>query len=90
MHKITHRLNIFFLLEQEYEIHTTTVNMAFPVKKTPLEQIWKTNPAYNNLLDTAKTKSQKYLDKLYTYGINTLTKIQNQETKAMLTPEEFR
>ena len=79
-----------FLLGREYEIHITTTNRAFPIKKTPLELVWRSNPINANLTDNAKTKSQHYLDKLYTYGITTLPQIQNTKTKTMLTLEEFR
>jgi len=61
-----------FLLKREYEIHVTTTNSAFPLKKTPLEQIWVSQQTYTNLTDTAKLESHKYLDKLYTQGITTI------------------
>ena len=35
-------------------------------------------------------QSQKFLDKLYTYGITTLAQIQNKTSNAILTHEEFR
>jgi hypothetical protein len=47
-------------------------------------------PAYASLTEESKIQSQKFLDKLYTYGITTLLQIQNTTTNAILTPEEFR
>jgi ribonuclease HI len=79
-----------FLLKREYEIHVTTTNKAFPVKKTPSEITWRTNPIYHTLSDHSKIQSQKYLDKLYTYGITTLPQILNKTNTSFLTPEEFR
>ena len=79
-----------FLLEREYEIHVTTAIRAFPIKNTPLEEIWKNNPTYTSLTDDSKRKTQTYLDKLYTYGITTITQIQNKDTRAILTPDEFK
>ena len=79
-----------FLLQKEYEIHITTTNKTFPVKKIPLEITWKTNPIYHTLSDHSKVQSQKYLDKLYTYGITTLPQILNKTNASILTPEEFR
>jgi hypothetical protein len=77
-------------LKKEYEIHIATTNKAFPIKQTQLELTWKATPAYANLTETSKIQSQKFLDKLYTYGITTLLQIQNTTTKAILTLEEFR
>ena len=45
---------------------------------------------YTNLTNDSKMKTQKYLDKLYIYGVTTITQIQNKDTMAILTPEEFR
>jgi hypothetical protein len=61
-----------------------------PYKKIPLETTWRTNPIYATLPDHSKIQSQKYLDKLYTYGITTLTQILNKTSTTILTPEEFR
>ena len=79
-----------FLLKKEYEIHVTTNNKNFPIKKTPLEIAWKTNPIFDTLTDHLKTQFQKYLDKLYTYGITTLPQILNKNKTTILTSEEFR
>jgi hypothetical protein len=79
-----------FLLKKEYEIHIATTNKAFSIKQTQLELTWKSTPAYANLTETSKIQSQKFLDKLYTYGITTLLQIQNTTTNTILTPEEFR
>ena len=79
-----------FLLEREYEIHVKTAIRAFPIKITPLEKAWKTNPNYNTLTELSKSKTPKYLDKLYIYGITTLPQIQNLATGTILTPQEFK
>ena len=77
-------------MKKEYEIHLATTNKAFPIKQTQLESTWRTTPTYANLTEEAKTQSQKFLDKLYTYGITTLPQIQNKTNKAILTLDEFR
>ena len=79
-----------FLLNKEYEIHITTASKAFPIKQTQLELAWKSTPAYVSFTAESKIQSQKFLDKLYIYGITTISQIQNTTTKAILTPEEFR
>ena len=79
-----------YLLKKEYEIHIATANKAFSVKQTQLESTWKTAPQYASLTESDKLQTQKFLDKLYTYGITTLPQIQNNTNKAILTHEEFR
>ena len=79
-----------FLLEREYEIHVTSAKRSFPIKKTPLEQTWITSPNYANLTENSITKTQKYLNKLYIYGITTLPQIQKPNTKIILTPKNFK
>lgn len=59
----------------------------FP-QSTPLEQEWHSNPTYLNLTTEAKKKSQQYLNKLYIYGITSLTQILNEKTLAILTPDK--
>ena len=76
-----------FLLEREYKIHVTSTKRLFPIKKTPLEQSWTTNPNYANLTENSIAKIQKYLNKLYIHGITTLPQIQNSDTKTILTPK---
>jgi hypothetical protein len=63
---------------------------TFPVKKTPLEQAWITNPNYDNLPEDSKVKTQKYLNKFYIHGITTISQIQNPKTKNIFTPKEFQ
>ena len=61
-----------------------------PPDHFPLEQAWLNNPIYTTLDEFSKIKSQKYLDKLYTHGITTLAQLQNTNTTAILTQEEYR
>lgn len=51
--------------------------------------MWKSKSTYANLTEYSKAKNQQYLDKLYIYGITTITQIQNNNTMAILTPEEL-
>jgi hypothetical protein len=79
-----------FLPKKTCKKHVNTTNRAFPIKITPIEKTWKNTPTYANLPNMAKTNTQKYLDKLYMYGITTIAQIQNPDTMGILTPEEFR
>lgn len=47
-------------------------------------------PRIRQPTDNTKSQFQKYLDKLYTYNITTLTQIQNKNNKVILTLKEIR
>lgn len=78
MRKVTNSQNSI-IFQKNNEIHTTATTRAFPLIKTSLEHTWLSNPIYTTLTDTSRIKSKKYLDKLYTHCITTLTQIQNKD-----------
>lgn len=64
-----------YLLKWEYEIHVHTSIKSFPIKQLAIELAWIQTARYTLFSQDQKQITRKYLNKLHTYNITSLTQI---------------